>query len=210
MPPELPNNQHALPRSRVVEVIERSQEDAMAQLRQAGVPETQALVVMARIHTFCLQTLRELDLIYRDYETLLAQDPTRSEEHQAWLADKTTRMLMLIEVASASLVNETIDKLKEEFKRQSIPQRDVITPVPIRKQQSSFQQSLGELGQTVNPWLLAAVGLGLWFLLWWAVSSLTWAVIAVGITAVVVWLFAKPGLWIIGIVGIFFLLMLVL
>jgi hypothetical protein len=34
--------------------------------------------------------------------------------------------------------------------------------------------------------------------------------IAIGITAFVVWLFAKPGLWIIGIVGLFFLLMLVL
>jgi hypothetical protein len=132
MPPELPNNQHALPRSRVVEVIERSQEDAMRQLRQAGVPETEALAVMLRIHTFCLQTLRELDQVYREFEEMVAQDAGRSEAHQAWFADRTTTMLMHVEVAIASLVNDAIDKLKDEYKRESIPQRDVITTVPIR------------------------------------------------------------------------------
>jgi hypothetical protein len=170
MPPELPNNQHALPRSRVVEVIERSQEDAMRQLRQAGVPETQALVVMGRIHTFCLQTL---------------------------------------EVAISSLVTAAIDKLKDEYKRQYLQPREVITTVPVRPRPPAWQQTLQDLWNT-HPWLFVLVGLGLWFLLWWLVTtSLTWAVIAVGITAFIVWLFAKPGLWFIGIVGLLFLLILV-
>jgi hypothetical protein len=211
MPPELPNNQHALPRSRVVEVIERSQDDALAQLRKAGVPETQALLVMQRIHVFCLQTLRELDQVYREFEELVAQDPNRSEAHQAWFNDTAAGMLLQVEVACASLVSDAINKLKDEYKREYYQQREVITTVPIRPHRPSVQQSLQELGQSINLWLLAPVGLGLWFLLWWAVSSsLTWAVIAVGITAFVLWLFAKPGLWFVGIVGLFFLLMLVL
>jgi hypothetical protein len=50
--------------------------------------------------------------------------------------------------------------------------------------------------------VLWSVGLHVWFLVWLLVSgSNTWAVIAVGITAFVVWLFEKPGLLFISIAG---------
>jgi hypothetical protein len=208
MPPDSPSNRQALPRSRVVEIIEHAEEDALAQLRKSGMPETQAVAVMLRIHSFCLQTLRELDHMYREYEELLDQDSSRSEEGQLWLTDKTTGLVMRLEVAVDSLVSSAIEKLKEEYKRQSFQQGEVITTVPFKPPPSAWQQLLHDLRQ-INPWLLLPIGLALWFLLWWAVSSLTWAVIAVGISAFVIWLFAKPGLWVIGVVGLFFLLILV-
>ena len=57
MPPQLPNNQQRNPRHRVVAVMTAAQEDAMAQLRRAGIPETHALLVIQRISSLCLQTL---------------------------------------------------------------------------------------------------------------------------------------------------------
>jgi hypothetical protein len=81
--PESANHQHAFPRSRVVDVIEHGQEDILRQLRAAGIPETEALVVMQRFSTFAIQTLRELDSLYREFETLLSNDPDRSQAHQA-------------------------------------------------------------------------------------------------------------------------------
>jgi hypothetical protein len=164
MPADSPKNQHVFPRGRVVEVIEHAAEDAMRQLRHAGIPETQALLVMQRIHTFCLQSLRELDQVYREFEELVAQDPNRSEAHQAWFADRTTTMLMHVEVAIASLVTQAIDKLKDEYKRESLPQRDVITTVPIKPPPSAWQQALNDL-RRINPWILLFLGLSLWFFL---------------------------------------------
>ena len=52
--PEPANNQQAIPRSRVVEVIARSTDDALRQLRQAGIPETEALLVIQRFTVFAL------------------------------------------------------------------------------------------------------------------------------------------------------------
>ena len=43
MPPDSPQHRSTLPRSRVVEIIERGQEDILRQLRDAGIPETEAL-----------------------------------------------------------------------------------------------------------------------------------------------------------------------
>ena len=45
----------AIAKSNVVEVIERHQQDAFRQLRHAGVPEAQALLVMQLISSFSLQ-----------------------------------------------------------------------------------------------------------------------------------------------------------
>jgi hypothetical protein len=61
MPPDVPQNQSALPRGRVVEVIARSTDDALRQLRAAGIPETEALLVIQRFTLFSVQVIRELD-----------------------------------------------------------------------------------------------------------------------------------------------------
>jgi hypothetical protein len=73
MPPDIPKNRQAISRSRAVEVIERTQEDALRQLRRNGVPEAYALKVMARINALCLQTLQELDVFYLAFEELIGK-----------------------------------------------------------------------------------------------------------------------------------------
>jgi hypothetical protein len=116
MPADRPQNQHALPRSRVVEVIERSTDDALRQLREAGIPETEALAVIQRFSVFSVQVLKELDHLYREYKELLAEDPDRSQVHQEWLDTKAGGMLLTLEAMIAALVAEAINKAKEDYR----------------------------------------------------------------------------------------------
>jgi hypothetical protein len=118
----------AIAKSNVVEVIERHQQDAFRQLRHAGIPEAQALLVMQRISSFSLQTLRELDLLYRQFEELVAEDGGRSEPHQLWLLDKAGALLLQCEAGIAALVAEAIRQATEEMKNQPPPPRQVIDP----------------------------------------------------------------------------------
>jgi hypothetical protein len=201
MPPGNSQNQHELPRSRVVEVIEQSQEDAFRQLRAAGIPETQALLVMQRISTFCLQTLRELDRVYREFEDLVAQDSGRSQAQQTRLNDKAAGLLLSVEAATAALVAEAINQAKEDYRNNLSQPREVITTVPTPARRPAWEESLWDLGRALLP-VLWAVGFGAWFLLWFGVSaSIDWAVIAVGISVAVVFFFEKAGLIFILIAG---------
>jgi hypothetical protein len=202
MPPEPPETKPEDLRSRIVAVIDRTQEEAFRELLKAGVPETQALIVMRRINAFCLHTLRELDRVYREFEELLAQDSNRSQAHQEWLDTKAGGLLLTIESFIAALVAETMNQAKEDYRSERSHPREVITTVPVSARSPAWQQALQDLGKTLPPFLLWPAGLGAWFLLWWLVStSLTWAVIAIGITAFVVFLFEKPGLVFILIAG---------
>jgi hypothetical protein len=201
MPPDNPQNRHALPRSRVVEVIEQSQEDAFRQLRAAGIPETQALAVMQQIATFCLETLKELDRVYREFEELVAHHPGRSHAQQTWLNDKAAGLLTAVEAAIAALVAEAINQAKEDYRTGRSQPREVITTVPAPARRPAWEESLWDLGRELRP-VLWAVGFGVWFLVWFGVSaSITWAVIAVGISVAVVFLFEKAGLIFILIAG---------
>jgi hypothetical protein len=191
--PDSPNKRHAVPRRQVVEVIERHQEDAMRQLRQSGVPEEQALAVMQRIAVFCLQTLRELDVIYREFEELVAKDG-RSEAHQRVFTDKAAALLTAVEAAIAGLVADAIRQARDDYQKHLSQPKDVITvPAPPRREREHPR----------NPWLLWLVGLGAWLMFWPLVSaSLSWTVIAFGITAIVALaLFEKAGLVFLGILG---------
>jgi hypothetical protein len=123
MPPTIAKNN-------VVEVIERHQQDAFRKLRHAGVPEAQALLVMQRISSFCLQTLRELDLLYRQFEELVAEDG-RSEPHQLWLLDKAGALLLQSEAGIAAIVAEAIRQATQDLKNQPPPPQQVIEP-PVR------------------------------------------------------------------------------
>jgi hypothetical protein len=107
MPLDIPKNRQATPKSRVAEVIERTQEDALRKLRQSGLPEQQALMVMQRISAFCLRTLRELDEIYRQFDGIIAEDG-RSEHHSRRLHDKATALLLQVESGIADIVASAI------------------------------------------------------------------------------------------------------
>jgi hypothetical protein len=193
MPPELPDNQQRNPRHPVVEVITRAQEDALRQLREAGIPETQALLVMQRIAPFSLHTLRELDVIYVAFEELVGK-AGRSAAHQAWLNDKAAALLTAVEAGNAGLVADAIRQARDDYQKHLSQPKDVITvPAPPRR----------EAQHPRNPWLLWLVGLGAWFLFWPLVSvSLSWTVIAFGITAIVALvLFEQAGLVFLGVLG---------
>jgi hypothetical protein len=200
--PDAPKNQNILPRSRVVEIIDRAQEDALHQLRQNGVPEEEALAVIRRFSAFAIQVLRELDLLYREFEEVLAQDPDRSAEFQAWLDTKAGGLLLTLESFIAAVVAEASNKAKENYRTGLSQPREVITPVPAAPRRSPWQESLWELGQSLTPWLLLLVGLGAWFLLWWLVSgSLIIAVIAIGVTVFMGVFFELVGLWLSAVMG---------
>jgi hypothetical protein len=204
MPPEPAKNHQALPRSRVVEVIERSQEDAMRQLQREGIPETQALLVMQRISSFCLHTLGELDSVYREFEELVAKYPDRSVAHQTWLNDKAAGLLMQVEAAIAALVTEALEKAKADYRTELSRPREVITTLPAQPRPSLWEQALQDLGQTLRiPVVLWGAGLAVWFLLWSLVTgSAIWGLVAVASTAVVVLLIKWVGLLFIIIIGI--------
>jgi hypothetical protein len=139
----LPDSQETSPaalRSRVVEVIAATQEDALRQLRQAGVPETRALLIMRRMSTFCLQTLRELDLVFRQFDAFVAEDG-RSDLHQQWLNDKAAVLLLQVEQAVAALVAEAIRIAIHEPDDQPEGPPEVIT-VPGKPAPSPWQQFL--------------------------------------------------------------------
>ncbi len=132
MPPDSPQHQSALPRSHVLEVIARSQEDILRQLRDAGIPETEALAVIKRFNAFAMQVLRELDDLYREFEQLLAHNPSRSAAHQEWFETKAGGVLLTLESFISGLVTEAINKAKEDYRSEISRPRDVIIPTPPR------------------------------------------------------------------------------
>jgi hypothetical protein len=146
-----------------------------------------------RIAAFCLQTLRELDVLYREFEELVGKDG-RSEAHQRFINDKAAALLTALETAIAALLADAIRKARDDYQKHLSQPKEVITvPAPPRR----------EAQHPRNPWLLWVVGLGAWFLFWPLVSvSLTWTVIAFGITAIVALvLFEQAGLVFLGVLG---------
>jgi hypothetical protein len=165
MPPDVPQHQSALPRSRVVEVITRSTDDALRQLRAAGIPETEALAVIQRFSAFSVQVLRELDGVYREFEELLAQDTDRSQAHQEWLDTKAGGVLLTLELCITTLVTEAINKAKEDYRSELSKPREVIAVPPARP--ARWEEALTDLGRLVrHPAMRWSVGLSLWFLMW--------------------------------------------
>jgi hypothetical protein len=214
MSPNLPNRQQGSPRHCVIEVMTRAQEDAMAQLRRDGIPETQALLVMQRISSLCLQTLRELDRVYQEFEELLAQDPDRSQAHQEWLDTKAGGLLLTLEAAIAALVAEAINKAKEEYRSELSPSREVIVmpPKPARPRwlAASFTtiRELVWIAGMVSGFVLAwqcsgffvvgVIGFLVPFLLWRTVGRFRWGLVfpltGIGLEIwLLVWLFVVEG-----------------
>ena len=193
MSPNLPNRQQGSPRHRVIEVMTRAQEDAMAQLRRDGIPETQALLVMQRISSLCLQTLRELDRVYQEFEELLAQDPDRSQAHQEWLDTKAGGMLLTLEAMITALVAEAINKAKEDYRAAISQPREVIAlpPKPSRPGWMSFLLTTtsglvwlaGMVSGLLLAWqlsgefVLAGFGLLLPVVLWRMVGRFWWGLV---------------------------------
>jgi hypothetical protein len=195
-------------RNHAVEVITRTQADAMHQLLQAGLPETVALEAMHRISSFGLQALRELDTLFLQYDDLVAT-AGRTPAHQAFINDKAAAILLQIQTAYATLVALTIEKTIQDYREQVAHPKKKAPTVTIDQCLTPERQS---------PWVdllpvlflfgcvLALIG---WFVLWWGVSgSLIVGVLALGITVFMVVMFQLTGLLLVGIVGILILVLL--
>jgi hypothetical protein len=214
MPPQLPNNQQRNPRHRVVAVMTAAQEDAMQQFRQAGIPETQALLVIQRISAFSLQTLRELDRVYREFEELLANDPDRSQQHQEWLDTKVGGMLLSLEAFIAALVAEAINNAKEQYRNEILTSREVIAmpPKPSRPGWlAAFFTTTRDLvwiagmvsgfvlaWQCSGSFLAGGIGFLVAFLLWFKVGRFRWALVfplsGIGLEVwLLIWLYVVEG-----------------
>jgi hypothetical protein len=200
MPPDLQDPQLADMRRHAADVITRTQEDAMQQLFQAGLPETDALTAMSRINTFCLQALRELDTLFRQFDELVTT-AERTPEHQAWFNDKAAAILLQAQTACATLVAETIQKAIQTYRNPPAPRQEVIPTVSAAPRQASRGRSLPipNFGKLLLLFLLVH-SLGGWFLLWWHVSTThIWAVIATGMTVVLLAVFPWAGV-VVGII----------
>jgi hypothetical protein len=213
MPSDIPKTRPAISRSRVIEVIERNQEDAFRRLRQAAVPEAQALLVMQRISSFCLQTLRELDVLYRQFEEMGAEEG-RSEEHEHWLNDKSSALLLQVEAGIAEIVASTIRQTIDDLKNPPSPLPEVlsVSSRPSRPGWLAFLLSAvsflvwlaGTTASLLVAWqlsgefVLAAIGLLIPLVLWLKGGRFWWALIfplsALGLEAwLLSWLYFVEG-----------------
>jgi hypothetical protein len=177
----------------VVEVIARGQEDILRQLRDAGIPETEALAVIRRFNAFAVQVLRELDDLYREFEQLLAQDPDRSKAHQEWFETKAGGVLLTLESFITSLITEAINKAKEDYRTQLSQPREVITVPHQRSRPGWLTDSFttihdlvwiaGMVAGFVMAWqfsgsfVVAGIGFLIPFLLWLKVGRFRWALL---------------------------------
>jgi hypothetical protein len=166
MPLDLPKNRQAISRSRVAEVIERTQEDALRKLRQSGLPEQQALMVMQRISAFSLRTLRELDEIYSEFEELVELELGRSEAHQRWLNDKSAALLLQVEAGLAEIVATVIRQAIHDLQHPPSPPQDVIT-VPAKPSRPAWLAFL----LTAPRLLVWLAGMAAWLLMGWQATG---------------------------------------
>jgi hypothetical protein len=187
--PQLRDNQQQNPRHRVVAVMTAAQEDALRQLRRDGVSEAFALAVIEQISSLCLQTLRDLDRVYREFEELLAVD--RSEAHQGWFETKAGGMLLILESALASLIAEAIEKAKADYRTHVSPPKEAVT-LPARPPQAAREAypvwmllvwMTGIAAATLIAWqssasiLWAGIGCLVPLLLWLKVGKSPWGLV---------------------------------
>ena len=165
----------------------------MRQLRDAGIPETEALAVIRRFNAFAVQVLRELDDLYREFEQLLAQDPDRSKAHQEWFETKAGGVLLTLESFITSLITEAINKAKEDYRTQLSQPREVITVPHQRSRPGWLTDSFttihdlvwiaGMVAGFVMAWqfsgsfVVAGIGFLIPFLLWLKVGRFRWALL---------------------------------
>jgi hypothetical protein len=97
--PDSPKKRLGLPKSQVVEVIERSQEEAVRRLREAGVPERQILVAVRQIESACLTALGEQDAFYADLQVFFRQ--SRDPDHAHHIQERIAFYLRLHDSAVA-------------------------------------------------------------------------------------------------------------
>jgi hypothetical protein len=206
---DFPTREQRVPESRVAEVIARIREDALAQLRQADIPEQQALAAVERVATFALNAfLTEVEASWT-FEALLTElkEQGASDDSQRFADEKAAAFRLQLEAAIAEIAALTIRQIIQDLHNQP-PPRDVIEPAPAANQ-TPPHIALGALGKRISPWLLWPGCLGVWFLLWWLMSgSILWGVFAVGVSAVLVCLFQWVGLPLIGILGLLALILL--
>jgi hypothetical protein len=129
MPPDSPEKRLGLPRSQVVEIIERGQAEAIRNLRLAGVPEQQILAAVRRIESACLTALQEQRAFYTDLKAIARQ--SESDPDIAQLVRERGAMYQhLVDTAVADIVRVVIQNTIKEFQNPPPPRQPVIEVTP--------------------------------------------------------------------------------
>src|SRR5918997_244633 len=143
VPPELQRRQ-------LLEVIEDQQQKAWKKLRDAGVPEAQALAVLPRIRSYAMLALNEYDQAYMVIEQMVARHG-RSPEHDQFIADKGAFLLRQMEAGIAELVGFAIRGAIRDA--ETPPAQTVIPAVTYKSHRPKWQIFLSYVIKLVI-WLL--------------------------------------------------------
>src|SRR5688572_16100541 len=140
----------SLERRQLIEIIEQEQQKAWKKLRDAGVPEAQALAVMPRIRSYCMYAFNEYEQAYMVIEEMVARDG-RSPEHDQFIADKGAFLLRQMEAGIAELVGFAIRGAIRDAEQP--PAQNVIPAVRPQRRPPAWQTFLGNL-VTMLIWLI--------------------------------------------------------
>jgi hypothetical protein len=202
MPPDRPSRadvparEKRIPESRVSEVIARIREDALAQFRQAGVPEREALVAVERVVTFALNAfLTEVEASWT-LEALLTElkEHGASAESQRFADEKAAAFRLQLEAAIADIAPIVIRQIIQDLQnqpprpepvievRQAQPAPPVWWPVLLALLRhlvwgAGMAASLVFSYQGSGSIVWAGIGLLIPFLLWLRLHSAWWALL---------------------------------
>jgi hypothetical protein len=193
MPPDCPEQRLGLPRSHVVEVIERSQEDAVRTLRAAGLPEVRIQAVTRRIETACLTVLTEQDALIK--ELLAFGEQPRTPEHAklmqsriGWHMEQVDKTFMAIAVIE---IQKTLDAYQQAFE----PAGQVIEAPYREPWPPEWLATLLRVANAITRGMLWFCAVCVLTLLVWAQSgSLVWLGLTVGLS-LIFWLFSWGHWW---------------
>jgi hypothetical protein len=119
--PDSPKKRLGLPKSHVADVIERSQEEAIRTLTQAGVSERRILATVRRIEAACRTALSELDAIDTEFREL-ARSPWRDPEHTRYMQERITFYQQQNEKALAVITATEIQNALNDYQHPPAPQ----------------------------------------------------------------------------------------
>jgi hypothetical protein len=198
MPPDSPEKRLGLPRSQVVEIIERGQAEAIRNLRLAGVPEQQILAAVRQLESACLTALQEQRAFYTDLKAIARQ--AESDPDIAQLVRERGAMYQhLVDTAVAEIVRIVIQNTINEFQNPPARKEPVIAVTPYKP---GFRDWLGDALHTTTSlflkltWLSGLVA-GL-MLSWFGGGSSFLSVFWIGVTVVVtaiLWDWIGGHLW---------------
>jgi hypothetical protein len=185
--PDLRQIPPGLQRRQLLEIIEQSQEKAWRKLRDAGVPEVQALAVMPRIRAYCMFAFNGYDQAILAIEEVVAKEG-RSAAHQRLINDKAAFLLRSIEAGIAEILAAAI---RQAIRAGQQPQSQDVIPMPYLPSPPAWQTFL----VTTIKLLVWLIGLPASLLLTWQFTGGDVWVWSGPVVLFVLWLLVRFSWW---------------